>query len=122
MGGMLATVAFAAALSPGMGRSAAPSTPAPAAFARCASCHAAARGAGAEIGPNLYGVVGSRAGARPGYDYSPALRKSGVVWNRATLTRWLNNDQAVAPGTVMPNQALTPADRDAIVSYLLTLK
>lgn len=99
----------------------APPSP-PAAFARCTGCHSAGRGGASDIGPNLWGVAGSRAGTRPGYDYSPALKKTGLVWNRATLTRWLDNSQAVAPGTQMPNQHLKPADRDAIITYLSALK
>ena len=102
---------------------AAPARPhAPAAFARCASCHAAEPGAPAEIGPNLWGVAGTRAGRRPGFAYSAALKRTGLTWNRATLSRWLANGQAVAPGTTMPNQNLKPTERKAIVTYLLALK
>jgi cytochrome c len=94
----------------------------PPAFVRCAGCHAVGRDEPADMGPNLWGVSGARAGSRPGYDYSPALTKSGVVWTRDTLTRWLVDDQQVAPGTTMPKQTMPAADRDAIVAYLLTLK
>ena len=113
-GAALAATPFLARATPPAAR--------PPAFARCASCHSDAKGGGADVGPNLYGVAGSKAGSRAGYSYSAALRKSGVTWNKATLNRWLDNSQSVAPGTVMPNQTLKPADRDAIVTYLLTLR
>ncbi len=104
----------------------APSTPPPArpaAFARCASCHSATKGGGADIGPNLYGVIGTKAGSRPGYDYSPALKSSGVVWTTATVAAFIANPQAVAKGTQMPNPAIgKPADREAIAAWLATLK
>ena len=94
----------------------------PAAFARCASCHAAAKGAGGDVGPNLYGVIGTRAGTRPGYDYSAALKASGVVWTPATVVAYIANPQAVARGTQMPDTGVSkPADREAIAAWLATL-
>lgn len=115
MGWLGATVSAAPAL---------PSPPrsAPAAWAKCTLCHTAARGKPAGIGPGLWGVAGARAGARPGFAYSAALRKTGLTWNRATLTKWLADTQAVAPGSTMPNPPLTPAERDALVAYMLALK
>ena len=92
----------------------------PPAFGTCAACHATARGASAGIGPNLWGISGSKAGSHPGA--SPALKRTRMVWTKATLQRWLIDGQKLAPGTTMPNQSLKPADRDAIVTYLLKLK
>ena len=95
----------------------------PAAFTTCASCHNSIRGAGADVGPNLYGVMGAKAGSRPGYAYSTALKKSGVVWNKVTVARYIANPNAVAAGTTMPNPGITSArDRAAIVNYLVALK
>ena len=99
-----------------------PAPVAPPAFARCTACHAVDRGGVAEIGPNLWGVYGARAAGRPGFAYSAALKKTGLRWDKATLGRWLDNGQKVAPGTTMPNQGLKPAERDAIVAYLQKLK
>ena len=105
--------------APATGSPAAP----PAAYARCASCHSAAKGGNADIGPNLYGVAGSKAGARAGYDYSPALKASGVVWTKATIAAFIANPQAVAKGTQMPNPGISkPADREAIAAWLVTLR
>ena len=115
---MLAAAALAARPAPPP--SAPP--PAPAVWSRCAVCHANAEGETAEIGPNLWGVGGARAGARPGFDYSAALKASRLVWSRPTLARWLDNPQAMVPGTTMARQTLTPAERDALVAYLLRLK
>lgn len=122
MGILSLSIATAAALSVAAVLAAPPPVAKPAAFAKCAVCHASARGEAAEMGPNLWGVAGAKAGARPGFPYSAALKKTGLTWNKATLTRWLIDGQKLAPGTTMPNQALKPAERDAIVAYLLTLK
>lgn len=94
----------------------------PPAWGKCTVCHATIRGVPAQIGPNLWGVAGAKAGARPGFAYSAALKRTGLTWTRPTLTRWIDNPQAVAPGTTMPRQALTPAERDALVAYMLRLK
>lgn len=45
---------------------------------RCAACHALN---GNKAGPMLSGVFGRRAGSAPGYNYSTALRGSGLTWN-----------------------------------------
>lgn len=118
--GLLLIGLVGAAVSAAM--AAPPPAATPAAWARCAICHANTRGGAAEIGPNLWGVAGAKAGARPGFAYSAALKKTGLVWNKANLTKWLANTQGLAPGSTMPNQALKPAERDALVNYLLTLK
>jgi cytochrome c len=96
---------------------------APAAFRACAACHAVSPAATPGIGPNLYGVVGRRAGALPGYGYSSALRQSGIVWSRAELERFMQDPAAAVPGTTMPAAApLAPADREAISAYLAALR
>lgn len=89
------------------------------AFGACAACHSGAPGA---IGPTLNGIVGRRAAAVPGYRYSPALQRSGLTWDAATLRRFLINPQGTIPGNRMPYGGAAPADADALVKYLATLK
>src|SRR3546814_6224506 len=60
---------------------AAPPEP-PMAFAVCRSCHSTEAGRNG-VGPTLRGIVGSKAGAVPGYVFSPALKKSGIRWDRS---------------------------------------
>ena len=96
---------------------------APPAFARCAACHSVARGTASGIGPNLFAIVGAKAAMKPDYAYSAALKKSGLIWTEASLTKFLANPAGTVPGTKMMNPGLTkPADRDAILAYLATLK
>jgi cytochrome c len=113
---LLATL-FAAMATPATAASAAP----PPAFAVCRSCHSTEPGRNG-IGPTLRGIVGSRAGDVPGYAFSPALKKSGVVWTRATLDRWLQGPMKMVPGTKMVLPVADPARRKAIIDYLSTLK
>ena len=68
---------------------------------RCASCHSVGPSARAGFGPQLNGVFGRRAGGTPDFRYSPAMVKSGIVWNDKTLTRFLDSPSDLVPGTKM---------------------
>jgi cytochrome c oxidase assembly protein subunit 11 len=82
---------------------------------RCASCHALDRN---KIGPMLEGVVGRRAGSAAGYDYSVALKNTGLVWSADNLDHWLTDPRAFVPGAKMPVRVLDEPSRRDIVAYL----
>ncbi len=82
---------------------------------RCTGCHAIDRD---KTGPRLSGVFGRRAGAIASFTYSESLRKSGAVWDRATLDRWLANPESVAPDNDMPFRLADERERTAIIEYL----
>jgi len=69
--------------------------------ARCSSCHAVGPSASNGFGPQLNGVFGRRAGASPGYAYSPAMKRSAIVWSDKTLAAFLDDPGDVVPGTKM---------------------
>jgi len=92
-------------------------------FKRCAVCHTSEKGGGDGLGPNLFGVVGRKAATRPGFAYSAALKKTGLVWNEANLTKWVAGPQRVAPGTKMTFAGLSSKKQQAdVVEYLEHLK
>lgn len=93
----------------------------PPAFAACRTCHSLEPGRNA-AGPSLAGIAGRKAGTMPSYPYSPALKASGIVWNRDTLDQWLTNPMQMVPGTRMVMPVADPEMRKAIVDYLMTLK
>ena len=96
---------------------------APTAFGICGACHAVVRGQSGGMGPNLAGVYGRKAGTLAGYEYSSALKAKHVVWNAATLDKWLTSPQAFVPGTKMSYAGQSdPAKRAQIIAYLKTLK
>jgi cytochrome c len=82
---------------------------------RCTGCHALDH---EKAGPRLGGVVGRKAGAVKAFPYSDAVKKSGVVWNEATLDRWLTNPEGVIPDTDMAFRLDSAAERAAIIAYL----
>jgi len=92
-------------------------------FNRCAICHSDAKGAPNKLGPNLFGVVGRKAGTFPGYSFSDAMKRARFVWTPAKLSDYLASPQKVVPGNNMPFAGIAdPKQRAAIVAYLASLK
>ena len=91
------------------------------AFMQCADCHSPSATDG--VGPGLKGVFGRRAGSKPGFIYSPALAKSTVTWDDASLDAFLTSPQKAQPGTSMgwPGED-DPKARADLIAYLKTLK
>jgi cytochrome c len=84
-------------------------------YQACSGCHSLDED---DIGPRHRGVVGRRAGTVPEYAYSPALKASGLIWDTATLDRWLTNPQALVPGTKMYFSLADAQQRADIIAYL----
>jgi len=82
---------------------------------RCTACHSLDH---SRIGPAHRGVFGRLAGSVPGYDYSSALKHSGVRWTAANLNRWLTNPGAFIPGNKMGYEVPDPVDRRDIIAFL----
>jgi cytochrome c len=91
------------------------------AFAACMACHGT-KPADKRMGPTMADVVGRQAGSVSGYAYSPAMAKSGIVWNDARLDAYMANPKAVVPGTKMVFGGVAQSEkREAIIDYLKTL-
>lgn len=82
---------------------------------RCAGCHALDK---TLVGPPLAGVVGRKAASLPHYPYSAALKNSGIVWDAASLDKWLTAAQQDVPGALMPVSIGDARTRADIVAYL----
>lgn len=95
---------------------------APASFAACAACHKTAAGEKSFIGPNLAGIKGRKAGSSPAFKYSPAMAKSGIVWDRKSLTHFLSDPRKSVPGTRMAYPGIKDQRKvKEITDYLLAL-
>lgn len=82
---------------------------------RCSVCHSLDAN---RIGPKHQGVHGRRAGGVDGFDYTPALQASDIVWSDETLDQWLENPQGFIPGQRMNIRVSKAKDRADIIAYL----
>lgn len=72
-------------------------------FNKCKSCHMIVADDGTEIvkggktGPNLYGVVGRKAGSVEGFRYGDSIvaaGEKGLVWDEATFVEYAQDPKA----------------------------
>lgn len=85
----------------------------------CRTCHMVKEGDN-RLGPNLYKVVGRKAGSLPDYRFSSAMKEAGFVWDEEKLDRFIANPDDVVPGNSMkPYGGLSSSDdRKRIIAYL----
>lgn len=85
-------------------------------YSRCFACHSLDAD---RTGPRHCGLVGRRAGSVPGFDYSPAMRASGIVWDAKNLDRFLADPLGTVPGTSMGYAGIASAqERRDLIAYL----
>jgi cytochrome c len=82
---------------------------------RCTSCHSLDH---SRIGPAHRGVFRRHVAQVAGFDYSPALRRSPIVWNAKSLDLWLTNPEKLIPGQKMGYSVSDPQDRADIIAFL----
>ena len=85
----------------------------------CRTCHTLGEGDN-RLGPSLHKIIGRKAGSLPNYNYSSAMKGADLVWDRATLDRFISNPDQVIPGNNMkPYSGLTSAEERAkIIAFL----
>lgn len=70
-------------------------------FLACKACHQVGETARNGIGPVLNGIVGRKAASMPGFNYSEALKNSGLTWDAAELAAYNRDPKGKVPGTKM---------------------
>jgi cytochrome c len=87
-------------------------------YEECIACHSLERGVHG-IGPSLHGVFNRTAGELSDYRYSPALKRSGIVWTADTLDAFIADSQQFLPANRMPYAGMpNAADRADLIAYL----
>jgi len=85
-------------------------------YSRCLACHSLEVN---RTGPKHCGLLGRRAGTAPGFEYSPAMKRSNLVWNEQTLDRFLAEPPNTVPGTTMTYAGVPEAKARAdLIAYL----
>jgi len=88
-------------------------------FEECRACHALEKGAKESIGPDLHGVFGRKAGSVEDYRYSPAMKRSGIVWTPEALDSYVADPQKAVPQNRMPYGGMADArDRADLIAYM----
>jgi cytochrome c len=82
------------------------------AFKTCAACH------NTGVAPNLRSIVGRPAGQVEGYDYSYAMRSSGIIWETETLAEFMRDPEGYIPGTKMAVSNLDEETINNVIAYL----
>ena len=85
---------------------------------RCRSCHSDDM-SHPSYGPPLKNIFGRKAGSVPGFNYSDALKNSGIVWTEEKLRAWIADNKSVMPGTRMRHVGIMDkAEQDFLLGYL----
>ncbi len=89
----------------------------------CRTCHSFKEGDN-RLGPTLHGIVGRKAGSIEGFQFSSAMKSSGITWDEKNLDQFIANPENVVHGNAMkPFGGVADAsERAKIVDYLKTLK
>ena len=86
---------------------------------QCKACHTVEKGEPSPLGPNLFGVIGRKAGSAAGFASSDGMKQSGITWDEASLTDYLKDPKAKVPETKMVFAGLKrPAQLADVIAYL----
>lgn len=87
---------------------------------RCSACHTLAEGGSDLTGPNLWGVMGKKAGTREGFNFSDAMKGANATWTADRMDQFLADPARDIPGNRMgiPEGVPNP-DRLALISFMM---
>ena len=86
---------------------------------QCRACHTLEKDGAQTAGPNLHGVFGRKAGTAAGFEFSEAMKTSGIVWDETTMAEYNRDPKAKVPGTKMAFNGVKQAGQLAdLVAFL----
>ncbi len=95
---------------------------------KCKVCHTVAQNSKNSTGPNLYGVVGRKAGALSSYKKYKGLQGANFAWDEASLDELLVNPKKFFKKVSGNNSIMAiistrnPSQRADLIAHLKTLK
>ncbi len=88
-------------------------------FKKCSACHMIASDGKNMIGPNLWSVIGRKAGSVSDYKYSKAMVAYAKQWSFEEMNSYLIKPQAYIKGTKMAFAGLRKEkDRASVILYM----
>ena len=89
----------------------------------CGTCHSFGKGEPAKMGPNLYGIIGSKHAHMAGFAYSDAMKAlADQSWTFEELNKFLYSPREHIPGTKMTFAGIkNDSDRANVIVWLRTL-
>lgn len=93
---------------------------------KCKACHTFEKDGKNKTGPNLFGIMGKKAGSNEGFKYGDYLKNADFVWNEESLKAWIEDSKGVAKAadstTKMSSQKLKGDKADKVIAFLSGLK
>lgn len=87
----------------------------------CAECHSVKEGKNKK-GPSLWNILGRKSATVPDFNYSDAMKASGIIWTEDRIEAYMEHPKKIVPGGIMKYEGLDDLKaRKALLEYLSTL-
>lgn len=124
--GTCLAIAAAVALAGGSALAAGDAAKGAKVFKKCKACHTVKKGGKHKVGPNLFGVVGRKAGSTDFKRYK-GMKGADWTWDEALLDEYLKDPKAFSKKRTGKKSSMTAklkksGDRANIIAYLKSVK